>query len=151
MLAGQHLTLDELLEIARGRIERLSPADAFAAVRNGALIVDIRSDADREYSGVVPGSVHIPRTVLEWRLSPESAWRNTHVGGLDRQVIILCDHGCSSSLAAATLVDLGFARAGDVVGGFEAWKQTELPVAQPVRRRVPPALAGMDPPEPPLR
>ena len=148
MTTGPPLTLYELLEIARRKIERLSPNEAFAASQDGALIVDIRSDADRDHAGVVPGSVHIPRTVLEWRLAPESAWRNPHVGGLDRQIVVLCNHGYSSSLAAATLVDLGFARAGDVVGGFEAWQEMELPVAQPTRRRVPPAPPGMEPPEP---
>ena len=131
------VTLDELLEAARRRIERLTPADAWAAVQDGALIVDIRSDADREHDGVVPGSVHIPRTVLEWRLAPDSRWRSPHVGGPERRIVVLCDHGYSSSLAAATLVDLGLERAGDVVGGFLAWRESGLPIATPVRRRVP--------------
>jgi rhodanese-related sulfurtransferase len=148
--ADVRLTLDELLEQARARIDRLSPAEALAAAEDGALIVDIRADADRERAGVVPGSLHVPRTVLEWRLAPESPWRNPHVGGLDRRIVVLCDHGCSSSLAAATLVDLGFARPGDVVGGFEAWRDDGLPVARPTRRRLPTELAGMDPPEPSL-
>jgi rhodanese-related sulfurtransferase len=150
MATEARITLDELLERARSRIERLSPAEALAAADAGALIVDIRSDDDREHAGVVPGSLHVPRTVLEWRLAPESPWRNPHVGGLERQVVVLCDHGYSSILAAATLVELGYARAGDVVGGFEAWQAEGLPVAPPARRRVPPAQAGMDPPEPPL-
>jgi rhodanese-related sulfurtransferase len=145
---GQRITLDELVERARSRIERLSPAEAFAAAKDGALIVDIRSDDDREHAGVVPGSLHVPRTVLEWRLAPDSPWANPHVGGPDRHVVVLCDHGFSSILAAATLVDLGYARAGDVVGGFDAWLAKRLPVAPPARRRVPPALAGMDAPEP---
>ena len=139
-------TLDELLAEARARIERVTPAEAWAAARDGALIVDIRSDTARE-AGVVPGSLHLPRTVLEWRVDPDSPWRNEHVGGLDRRVLVLCDHGHSSSLAAATLVDLGFERAGDVVGGFEAWAAAGLPVARP---RAPPAnaLPGSGPPEP---
>jgi rhodanese-related sulfurtransferase len=142
------VTLDELLEGARSRIERLNPAEAYAAARDGALIVDIRSDADREHTGVVPGSLHVPRTVLEWRLAPDSAWRSPHAGGLERQVIVICDHGYSSSLAAATLLDLGYARAGDVVGGIEAWQAAGLPLVRPARVRVPPAPAGMDAPEP---
>ena len=121
--------LDELLERARARIERLSPDEAQAAASAGALVVDIRSDADREHAGVVPGSLHVPRTVLEWRLAPDSPWRNPHVGGLDRRIVVICDHGYSSSLAAATLVDLGYRRAGDVVGGFEAWQASGLPIA----------------------
>ena len=78
--------------------------------------------------------VHIPRTVLEWRLDPESPWRNPHVGSLDQQIVLICDHGCSSILAAATLVELGFARAGDVVGGFAAWRDAGLPGVRPSRR-----------------
>jgi rhodanese-related sulfurtransferase len=148
--AGPRLTVDELLERARSRIERLSPAEALAAACDGALIVDIRSDADREFGGVVPGSLHVPRTVLEWRLSPEAESPSPYVGGLDRRVVVLCDHGYSSSLAAATLVELGYASAGDVIGGFAAWRESGLPVARPTRRRIPPARAGMDPPEPEL-
>ena len=140
-------TLDELLDDARARLDRLTPAQALAAAENGALIIDIRSDRDREHVGVVPGSVHIPRTVLEWRVAPKSPWRNPHLGGPDRQLVILCDHGHSSSLAAATLVELGL-DATDVIGGFEAWQKTGLPVAAPTHSRQPFELAGMGPPEP---
>ena len=122
-------SVDELLAEARRRIVRREPIAALAAQRDGALIVDIRSDAPRARDGIVPGSLHLPRTVLEWRVDPESPWRNPHVGSLDREVLLLCDHGYSSSLAAATLVDLGFERAGDVIGGFEAWAAAGLPVA----------------------
>ena len=122
-------TLDALLNDARSRIERLEPAEAYAALADGALLVDIRPDGVREREGIVPGSLHVPRTVLEWRLAPDSPWRNPHVGPLDTQVVLMCDHGCSSILAAATLVDLGFSRAGDVIGGFEAWRDAGLPVA----------------------
>ena len=93
---------------------------------------------------VVPGSLQIPRTVLEWRLDPDSAWRSPHAPALDEPVILLCDHGESSSLAAATLVELGFTKAGDVVGGFAAWAAAGLPVvpAPPAG----PGPAGMNPP-----
>jgi len=141
-------TLDELLEAARTRIERLEPVDALAATEQDALLIDIRADVDRERDGIVPGSLHIPRTVLEWRLDPESSWRNPHVGGLDQQIVLICDHGCSSVLAAATLVELGFARAGDVVGGFAAWREAGLPTApSPPYRRGPGESAGMRPPD----
>ena len=70
-------TLDELLDRARSRITRLTPAEARQAVEDGALVVDIRDQRDREHDGGVPGSVHIPRTVLEWRLAPGSVWRIT--------------------------------------------------------------------------
>jgi rhodanese-related sulfurtransferase len=139
-------TLDELLGDARARSERLTPPQAAAAAEDGALIVDIRSELDRERTGVVPGSLHVPRTVLEWRLDPDSRWRNPHVGGLDRRILVLCDEGYSSSLAAATLVELGFAHAADVVGGFEAWQAAGLPVSPAPARRGPSALPGMDPP-----
>jgi len=122
-------TVDDLLADARGRIRRYEPAEAHAAQLGGALLVDTRSADERARDGVVPGALHVPSTVLEWRLDPASPWHNAHVGGLDREVIVLCAHGYSSSLAAATLVELGFARAGDVVGGFEAWRAARLPVA----------------------
>jgi rhodanese-related sulfurtransferase len=141
-------TLDQLLEEARERIARLEPAEALAAQRDGALLVDIRSDLDRRRDGIVPGSLHIPRTVLEWRLDPESGWRSPHAGGLDQQVVLLCDHGFCSSLAAATLVDLGFTRAGEVVGCFAAWRDAGLPTRPaPAAERGPDELAGMRPPD----
>ena len=96
----------------------------------------------------MPGSLHIPRTVLEWRLDPAGPRRNPHVGGLDEQVILLCDHGCSTVLAAATLVNLGFRRAGDVVGGFLAWREAGLPTGRaPQRRRSAGEPAGMNGPD----
>jgi rhodanese-related sulfurtransferase len=140
------VTADQLLAAARTRIARLTPAEALAAARDGALIVDIRGDADRERTGVVSGSLHVPRTVLEWRLDPASPTRNPHADG--RRLVVLCDHGYSSSLAAATLVDLGCADAADVDGGADAWIAAGLPLAPPVRRRTPGAPAGMEPPEP---
>lgn len=147
-VGAKRRTLEELLDVARAQIERLEPTEAFAATERGVLVIDIRSDLDRERDGIVPGSLHIPRTVLEWRLDPESSWRNPHVGGLDEQIVLLCDHGCSSSFAAATLVDLGFERACDVVGGFAAWREAGLPTApSPCYRRRPGEPAGMRPPD----
>ena len=142
------LTIDELVAEARGQIARLSPAEALAAVAHGALIVDIRSDDARVHHGIVPGSLHLPRTVLEWRVASDGEWRNPHVGGLDRELLLICDHGHSSSLAAATLVRLGFTRAGDVIGGFEAWAAEGLPVSQPRRPRPPGERPGLAPPDP---
>ena len=141
-------TLEDLLAEAEARIERLSPAAAAAALEEGAVLIDIRSDGDRERDGVVPGALHVPRTVLEWRLAPDSEWRSPHVGGLDGRIVLLCDHGCSSILAAATLVELGFGRAGDVVGGFAAWRAAGLPVVPaPGEPDTPSALPGMGPPD----
>jgi rhodanese-related sulfurtransferase len=128
-------TLDDLLREARATIERYAPADAWQAAGDGALIVDTRVD---RAAGIVPGSLHIPLSVLQWRLDPDSAWRNPHLGGLETHLILICDHGESSSLAAASLRELGFARVGDVVGGFEAWADAGLPVAA-----APPAPDGL--------
>ena len=120
----------DLLAEARGVIRRVDPETAWAAASAGkALIVDIRSDDDRRRDGVVPGSLHVPRTVLEWRADPESRWRNEHLAGSGRRLVLLCAHGWSSSLAAATLVGLGHEDAGDVEGGFEAWVVAGLPRA----------------------
>jgi rhodanese-related sulfurtransferase len=141
-------TLEQLLEAAQARIERLEPAEALAAIERRALLIDIRSELDRERDGIIPGSLHIPRTVLEWRLDPDSSWRNPHVGGLGKQIVLFCDHGCSSVFAAATLVDLGFERAGDVIGGFAAWREAGLPTAPaPPSQRQPGERAGMGPPD----
>lgn len=127
--------VEELLARARRRIERLAPRAAWEAASAGdAMIVDIRTDTDRLREGVVPGSIHIPRTVLEWRVDPASGWSNPHVGGRGRRLLLLCTHGYSSSLAAADLLDLGFARAGDVAGGFEAWRRDGLPVGTAAER-----------------
>ena len=130
-------TLDDLLRRASESIDRLAPADAYAEARVGALLVDIRSELARERDGIVPGSVHIPRTVLEWRVAPDSRWRNPSVTWPDQRLILICDHGCSSVLAAASIAELGFSRAGDVVGGFAAWREAGLPVA-PAPPPVPP-------------
>lgn len=123
-------SLEELLAEASARITRLAPAEALAAAENGALIVDIRSHDARLRDGIVPGSVHIPRTVLEWRVAPESEHRNPHLGPPQRQLVLLCDHGCSTVLAAATLVDLGLSSTADVIGGFVGWKDAGLPVGE---------------------
>src|SRR4051794_25461909 len=107
-------TIDELLEEARDRIDRVSPEAAAVEMREGALVVDIRSESQRGSDGVVPGAVYHPRNVLEWRMDPESSASDPAVGGLERRVIVMCDAGYQSSLAAATLRELGFARAADL-------------------------------------
>jgi rhodanese-related sulfurtransferase len=136
--------LTEILGEAEAKIERLEPSAACEAMAAGALLVDIRGDAERARDGVVPGSLHVPRTVLEWRFDPAGAWRNVAAADVTRQVVLLCDHGYSSILAAAVLADLGYARAGDVIGGFEAWLGAGLPVAPAPPR--PAGLPGMGQP-----
>ena len=121
-------TVDDLLARARERFERLTPGEALAAVRAGALLVDIRSESQRAADGVVPQAVFVPRNVLEWRLDPDSGVANPVLARPEARVIVMCDEGHQSSLAAATLQDLGFARATDLIGGFQAWKAAGLPV-----------------------
>jgi len=134
------VTLQELVARARATITRLKPTEAWAAAEEGAFIVDIR--AVRE--SAIPGSLHVPRTVFEWRLDPESPWRSPYAPGLGDRVIVVCDHGDSSSLAAATLVELGFERVADVIGGTDAWAAAGLPLAPPA---VHDGLTGAGPPE----
>jgi rhodanese-related sulfurtransferase len=121
-------TIDELLADARARLTRLEPRQAAAAVREGALIVDIRSESQRAADGVVPGAVFVARNVLEWRCDPRSEHRDPRIDGRDRQLILMCDEGYQSSLAAATLHDLGLTRTTDLAGGFQAWRAAGLPV-----------------------
>jgi rhodanese-related sulfurtransferase len=135
-------SLEWLVGEAAERITRLSATEAFSASAADGLLIDIRSQDARELRGVIPGSLHIPRTVLEWRVALDSPWRNRYLGGLDQRLILVCDYGYSSILAASNLVQLGFYRAGDVIGGFEAWKDNGLPIA-PCRHR--PATVGLLP------
>ena len=122
------MNVDELLARARTNLERVDPAAAAEAVDRGAVLVDIRSDEQRARDGEVPGSVRVARNVLEWRCDPESEARDPAVSDPGRRVILMCDEGYQSSLAAATLQRLGFARATDLVGGFQAWRAAALPV-----------------------
>jgi rhodanese-related sulfurtransferase len=100
------------------------------ATRHGATLVDIRADSQIARDGVIPGAMVIPRNTLEWRLDPVSSHRHPNAPELDDQVILVCDEGYQSSLAAATMQQLGFARATDVVGGFQAWLAAGLAVEQ---------------------
>lgn len=124
----QRTTIDDMLAAARARLDRVEPADAPAEVEQGALLVDIRSESQREQDGVIPGATYHPRNVLEWRMDPASGHNDAAVGGLDRRVIVVCNEGYQSSLAAAALRDLGFSRATDLVGGFHGWRAAGLPV-----------------------
>jgi rhodanese-related sulfurtransferase len=122
------LTVDELLAEARGQIERLEPEEAASAMSAGAVLVDIRSEAQRERDGLVPGAVFIARNALEWRCDPASEWRDERVSDASRQLILMCDEGYGSSLAAANLKRIGFERVADLEGGFQAWRSAGLPV-----------------------
>jgi rhodanese-related sulfurtransferase len=121
-------TVDELLARARERLERVEPAQARAAIADGAVLVDIRAESQRERDGVVPGSVFIARNVLEWRCDPSGSHSDARVADPDRPLIVMCNEGYQSSLAAATLQELGHADATDLDGGFQAWRAAGLPV-----------------------
>jgi rhodanese-related sulfurtransferase len=128
-VARDRLTISELLARARARIERYSPSRALMAVEEeDAVLVDIRSELQRSRDGVIPGALFHPRNVLEWRMDPASGHSDPSVGGLDRRVIVVCHEGYQSSLAASVLRDLGYARVGDLDGGFQAWLDAGLPV-----------------------
>ena len=121
-------TIDDLLESARQRLDRLSPQQAQREMDSGAILIDTRCQELRADEGGVPGSIHIPLSVLFWRLDPTSGHDDPRVADPSRRVILMCAHGYSSSLAAATLRDLGFERATDIDGGFEAWAAAGLPM-----------------------
>lgn len=121
-------TVDHLLEQAREHLARLDPEQARDAVAGGALLVDIRAESQRAADGVVPGSTFVARNVLEWRCDPSSPHRDPAIDGRRQQLIIMCNEGYQSSLAAATLHELGLTTATDLAGGFQAWRAAGLPV-----------------------
>jgi rhodanese-related sulfurtransferase len=135
--------IDDLLAEARSRISRYTPEEANAS---DVVLVDLRAHDERRRDGIIPGSIHVPRSVLEWRCDPESGWSNPAVSDRALPLVLVCAHGYSSSFAAAALVELGFERAGDLVGGFQAWAEAGLPVVE-----APPApddgLPGMGGPQ----
>ncbi|SHN85438.1 Rhodanese-related sulfurtransferase [Geodermatophilus obscurus] len=122
--------IDEVLAETRRRLHRLQPAEAAARMADGALLVDTRPVAQREADGEVPGALVVERNVLEWRLDPASGARLPEATGHDVEVIVLCNEGYASSLAADSLRALGLHRATDVVGGYQAWAAAGLPTTR---------------------
>jgi rhodanese-related sulfurtransferase len=121
------LSIDQILANARTRLPRLGPLQTAAALGRGAVLVDIRPAAQRAQFGEIPGAVVIERNVLEWRLDPRSDARLPFADSYDLEVIVTCQEGYTSSLAAAALQDLGLHRATDLDGGFAAWREAGLP------------------------
>jgi rhodanese-related sulfurtransferase len=119
--------IDVALERARARLQRVTPQEAAARQREGALLVDTRSEALRRRDGAIPDALVVERNVLEWRLDPASEARVPQAGP-EVEVIVVCDEGYASSLAAASLLDAGVASATDLIGGFQAWRAAGLPV-----------------------
>lgn len=130
-----HLTVDEMLANARARLDRVDPHRAAELVADGALLIDIRPDWQRRAEGAIPGAVLIERNHLEWRLDPTSDARIPEAVDHDVAVVIFCSEGYTSSLAAASLQDLGLHRATDLIGGFHAWRAARLPTSRAGRRR----------------
>ncbi len=120
------LTIDEVLAVARSRLTRLSPEQVQRAAAAGAVLVDIRPQAQRQAEGEIPGALIVERNVLEWRFDPASQSR-LPIADYDLQLIVFCSEGYTSSLAAAVLRDLGVHRATDLDGGFRAWRAAGLP------------------------
>ena len=115
------ITVDAWLTEARARLDRVQPQDLAQEIADGAIVIDTRDSADREAEGALPGAVIVTRNVLEWRMSPSSPTRLEGITA-DSRVIIVCNDGFSSSIAAASLHDLGLPRATDLVGGYRAWR-----------------------------
>jgi rhodanese-related sulfurtransferase len=120
--------IDELLVAARVRLRRLDPHEAQRAHRAGAILVDIRPYAQRREFGEIPGALIVERNVLEWRFDPRSPARLPMADSYDLPVIVYCQEGYTSSLAAAALQELGLHRATDLAGGFAAWRTAGLPI-----------------------
>ena len=140
------LTIGELLAAAQARLDRVDPHQAFDEAAAGALLIDTRSGDVRARTGVIPGSIHVPLSLLFWRLDETASHADPRLTDRSRRVILVCADGYSSSLAAATLLDLGFQRATDLIGGFNAWVAAGLPVAELVRRRKAPEAPRAWPP-----
>ncbi|WP_114206859.1 rhodanese-like domain-containing protein [Acidisarcina polymorpha] len=126
------LSIEQVLSAARARLQRLSPDEAYEAVANtDAILVDIRPESQRAIEGTIAGALVVERNVLEWRFDPASSARLPVATDYELQVIVFCSEGYTSSLAAASLQDLGLFRATDMVGGFQAWRAAGLPGVPP--------------------
>ncbi|GMQ98986.1 MAG: rhodanese-like domain-containing protein [Acidimicrobiia bacterium] len=124
----ERMTIHEQLAKSRKRIDRMQPRDALEAQADGAWILDTRDEADRLRDGVIPGSLHVPLSVLPWRVDPTAERTDERINDLNGHLVLMCNHGYSSSIAAAMLKDLGFTRVADIAGGFESWAAEGLPV-----------------------
>jgi rhodanese-related sulfurtransferase len=122
--------IDEMLGEARARLRRLTPRQALAEREQGALLVDIRYTALRERDGVLPGALVVERNELEWRMDPQCTYKLPQARSHDQLIILVCNEGYASSLAAVSLQRLGLYRATDVIGGFQAWADAALPVTR---------------------
>ena len=134
-------SIDEILAAARERLARVTPHGASQEVASGAMLIDIRPAWQRAAHGEIPGSWIIERNHLEWRLDPASSARLPWVTGYDHRIVVFCQEGYTSSLAAAALLDLGLARSTDLIGGYRDWAAAGLPTA-PASARAASLAAG---------
>jgi len=123
-------TVDQLLEESRKLLPgRPSPQQTLEEIAAGAFVVDIRGDEQQRRDGLIPGTTIIRRNVLEWRCDPKSVWRHREVTSHEQRIILVCDEGYQSSLAAANLQIMGMTNATDMAGGFQQWKSEGLAIA----------------------
>lgn len=113
--------VDQLLETARAGLDRVRPADLAGEIESGALVVDIRPAEQRHRDGALPGAIVVDRNVLEWRLDPTCPYHLPEADRTDLRIVLVCNEGYGSSLAAASLRQLGLSRATDLVGGFQGY------------------------------
>ncbi|MFE7135568.1 rhodanese-like domain-containing protein [Streptomyces sp. NPDC057638] len=128
--ADDRIGIDDFLERVRGGLDRVDAQDAFAEAAEGALLVDIRYAALRDRDGLIPGALVVERNELEWRLDPWGSHRAPQAVSHDLRIVVICNEGYASSLAAVSLRQLGLRRATDLIGGFQAWKAARLPVVE---------------------
>ena len=130
------MNVDDLLVQARAGLDRVAATELAGEVAAGALVVDIRPIAQRDAHGELPGAIVIDRNVLEWRLDPSSPHSIPEASDVERRIIVVCNEGYASSLAAATLQRLGLARATDLAGGYQALLEMATPtsVSESVQR-----------------
>ncbi len=130
---GPRTTVHDLLFEARASIARVTPHQLSEQMRRSEppLVIDTRTHTDRNRFGVVPGSVHVPRTVVEWHLDPANGYLHPAMTSFEQPIVVVCNGGYSSSLAAANLARIGFTSVADLIGGHSAWCAAGLPVELP--------------------
>jgi rhodanese-related sulfurtransferase len=128
--------VDRVLAQARRRLRRVTASQAKRIFDEGGLLVDIRPAAQRAEFGEIPGALIVERNNLEWRLDPGGTHRLPEAGDPDRPVVIVCQEGYASSLAAVSLQEVGRTAVTDLEGGFVAWQQAGLPTIAGTRVRI---------------
>jgi len=130
---GPRFTVHDLLHEARTLIDRVEPIELHAQLQayDPPLVLDTRTDTDRSRFGVITGSIHVPRTVVEWHLDPSNGYLHPAFVSFDQPIVVACNGGYSSSLSAANLSRLGFRHVADLIGGMHAWLAAGLPVSDP--------------------